>query len=100
MGGESNDDMALASMASYSQLVERPVGKQIHSIYRERLRMFIADGQYKRQNLTGKLYDARLDKPPNVKLHVWSAPDLSRPTFEEATKKENEYRKTHKGESL
>ena len=98
MGGESNDHMASASMASYPQLAEKPVGKQIHSIYRERLRMFTGNGQYREQNLNGKMYHARVSGDSNVKLHVWSAPDLSRPTFEEATSKDNKYRKAQKGE--
>lgn len=34
------------------------------------------------------------------KLSVWSAPDLTRPTFKEATSSSNEYRDTHIGESF
>jgi alpha-mannosidase len=100
MGGENNDKMALAFEATYPQLAERPKGKQITNIYRERLRMFIGQGQYKDQNLMAKLYHARLGGSPEIKLHVWSAPNLSRPTFEEATKKENEYKKAKKGDKF
>ncbi|KAK3706335.1 Glycoside hydrolase, 38 vacuolar alpha mannosidase [Vermiconidia calcicola] len=100
MGGEANSIMVSPFSASYPQLAERPVGKQINSIYRQRLGQFLDQGQYKKQGLMDKLYHVRISGSPHVKLHVWSAPDLSRPTFEEATKKENEYRKTQKGESF
>ena len=100
MGGESNESMASASMATYPQLAERPVGKQISSIYKERLRMFTGNGQYRKQGLMGQMYNARLSGAPHVKLHVWAAPGLSRPKFEEATKKGNTYRKTHKGQAF
>ncbi|KAK3054427.1 Glycoside hydrolase, 38 vacuolar alpha mannosidase [Extremus antarcticus] len=100
MGGEDNYIMASAFEATYPQLAERPKGKQIHNIYRERLRMFTGQGQYREQSLRGKLYDARLSGSPEITLHVWSAPKLSRPTFDEATKKDNEYRTAKKGESF
>lgn len=100
MGGENNSIMASPFEASYLQLAERPKGKQIHNIYRERLRMFTGQGQYKKQGLMNRLYDARLSGSPEIELSVWSAPKLSRPTFDEATKKENEYRKAKKGDSF
>lgn len=100
MGGENNSYMVPTSSATYPQLAERPVGKQISSIYKERLRQFTGGGQYRNQNLVGKLDDARLSGSPHVKLHVWSAPDLTRPTFEEATSKDNIYHKTHTGETF
>ena len=100
MGGESNSNMASTSSSSYPQLAPRPVGKKISSIYRDRLVQFTGDGQYSGQNLLAHLYNDRLSGSPNIKLRVWSAPGLSRPTFKEATSKENEYRKTSKGESF
>ena len=100
MGGETNRIMAPTSSAKYPQHAPAPVGKQIHHIYRDRLGQFTNNGQYKEQSLLAKLYDGRLSGEPHVKLHVWSAPDLSRPTFKEATAKDNEYRKTKKGESF
>ena len=100
MGGDRNTNIAPATMATYPQLATRPVGKQISSIYKDRLRQFIGQGQYKAHNLNATIDDARISGLPHVKLHVWSAPELSRPTFKEATKKDNKYRKTHKGESF
>lgn len=41
------------SRSSYPKLVERPVGKQIHSIYQDRLKQFTDQGQYKEQGLLG-----------------------------------------------
>jgi alpha-mannosidase len=50
MGGRESMD---ASRSSYPKLVERPVGKQIHNIYLDRLRQFTSTGQYEKQGLMG-----------------------------------------------
>lgn len=86
-----------SSTPAYPQLAVRPKGKLIHDISRDRLRQFTDNGQYKQQGLLGKLYNGRLAGDPHVKLAVWHAPDLSRPTFDEATSKDNEYKKAEKG---
>jgi alpha-mannosidase len=101
MGGETHSNVA-PSMASsaYPQLAVRPVGQQITHIYKDRLKQFTDNGQYKEQGLLAKLYDGRLSGEDHIKLSVWDAPDLTRPTFKEATKKTNEYRKTKVGESF
>ncbi|SMQ50893.1 unnamed protein product [Zymoseptoria tritici ST99CH_3D1] len=99
MGGETKPTTAHAS-ASYPQLAERPKGKIISDIYQGRLKQFTDNGQYKEQGLLAKLYDGRLAGEPHVKLSVWSAPNLTRPTFKEATSKDNEYHKTEKGQSF
>lgn len=98
MGGETGTAKMASSGPTYPQLASRPIGKQISSIYKGRLVQFIGGGQYRGQNLIAKLDDDRLSDA--VKLHVWNAPNLSRPTFEEATRKDNSYRKTHKGEKF
>ncbi|KAF2482566.1 putative alpha-mannosidase I [Neohortaea acidophila] len=100
MGGEKDTKMPSASSAHYPQLAVRPVGKQITSIYQDRLRQFVDGGQYSGVNLVARLDDARVSGSPNVKLHVWSAPGLERPTFKEATSKDNEFKKTSIGESF
>jgi alpha-mannosidase len=101
MGGETYRNIApSAASSSYPQLAIRPVGQQITHIYRDRLRQFTDNGQYKEQGLMAKLYDGRLSGTDYIKLSVWDAPDLTRPTFKEATKKENVYRKTEVGESF
>ncbi|KAK4630823.1 Alpha-mannosidase [Fulvia fulva] len=99
MGGEHNSIMASASPA-YPQLAQRPKGKLIHDIYRSRLGQFTDNGQYREQGLLAKLYRGRVSGDEHVKLSVWHAPDLTRPTFKEATSQDNEYKKTKKGESF
>ncbi|PIA93044.1 Alpha-mannosidase [Cercospora beticola] len=100
MGGEThNTNTMTSSTAQYPQLAARPKGKLIHDIYRDRLNQFTSGGQYKEQGLLGKIYNGRLGED-HVHLSVWSAPDLTRPTFAEATDSENTYKKTRKGESF
>ncbi|KAF2874655.1 glycosyl hydrolases family 38 N-terminal domain-containing protein [Massariosphaeria phaeospora] len=71
--------------ANYPQLAAGPVGKQIHRIYQDRLRQFVDGGQYREQGLVGKLDEARVSGPEHVKLSVYSPPNLTRPTFADAT---------------
>ena len=55
-------------------------------------------GHYKDYNLSPLLYTHRLDDAEHVSLEVWSAPNHSKPRFEEA--KRQSYRKAQKGESF
>jgi hypothetical protein len=48
MGGR---DSISTSASSYPTLAERPVGKQIHNIYLDRLRQFTSGGQYESKGL-------------------------------------------------
>ena len=82
--------------STYPQLVVGPVGKKISGIYTDRLRQFLDGGQYKKQGLKDKFYHDSCDDEDHVKLSVWSAPDLTRPTFKEATS--HTFKKTHRGE--
>jgi hypothetical protein len=41
----------MAEASTYPKFAAGPVGKQIHSIYRDRLETFIAPGQYESKNL-------------------------------------------------
>ncbi|KAK0260126.1 Glycoside hydrolase, 38 vacuolar alpha mannosidase [Friedmanniomyces endolithicus] len=100
MGGENNRNLTSTSSAKYPQLATRPKGKHIHHIYRDRLGQFTNNGQYKHQSLLAKLYDGRLSGAPHVKLEVWHAPDLTRPTFKEATSEDNEYVEVKKGDEF
>ena len=77
MGGEPPH----SAPASLPQLAERPVGQRITRIYTDRLRQFIARGQYESQNLVSKFFDAVNFDPDHVKLSVYSVPDLQRPSF-------------------
>ncbi|KAH8694121.1 alpha-mannosidase [Talaromyces proteolyticus] len=85
MGGESHPRV---TPSSYPKLVERPVGQHIKNIYTERLRQFVDDGQYKNDGLKGKYEKAVVSDQDHVKLFVYSPPNLSRPTFEDATSHE------------
>ncbi|KAL1303710.1 hypothetical protein AAFC00_007062 [Neodothiora populina] len=96
MGGESRTNMS--SVSSYPVLASRPVGKQIHGIVKDRLKQFTDNGQYRAQGLLPKIEPERASGDPHVKLEVYSPPDLSRPTFKEATS--NEFRPTKIGESF
>ncbi|KAF2754139.1 alpha-mannosidase [Pseudovirgaria hyperparasitica] len=96
MGGETRP-LASASKP-YPVFASRPKGKQIHNIYAARLRQFTDGGQYKEQGLLGKLYEGRATGPEPVKLSVYSPPDLSRPTFKEATS--HKFSPTSTGESF
>ena len=75
-----------------------PVGQQIHGIYKSRLQTFTDNGQYASQNLRSKMYYGVLSGDDHVKLSVYSPPDLSRPTFKEATS--HEFKETSSGASF
>ncbi|OCF58446.1 alpha-mannosidase [Kwoniella mangroviensis CBS 10435] len=62
-----------------------------------RLDQFIG-GHYADYNLSSLLFAHRLDDSKHVKLEVWSAPNRSKPSFEEA--KRQNYRIAHKGEEF
>lgn len=49
MGGESFESKALKSC--YPKLAERPKGKLIPNIYKDRIAQFTAGGQYESKNL-------------------------------------------------
>ena len=96
MGGETHTK---ASAVTYPKLVERPIGQQIRGIYKDRLRQFTDDGQYRAQGLRARLDEGRVSDSPHVKLQVWHVPDLARPTFQEVMDKAK-WEETHKGESF
>ncbi|KAL8690722.1 MAG: hypothetical protein Q9224_004340 [Gallowayella concinna] len=83
---------------SLPKLAAGPVGQQIHSIYRGRLGQFAGNGQYSSQNLQAAMYEGRASGQDHVKLQVYSPPNLSRPTFEEATSQK--FKDTHVGVSF
>ncbi|WVO20440.1 uncharacterized protein IAS62_001736 [Cryptococcus decagattii] len=62
-----------------------------------RLDQFIG-GHYASYNLSSLLFAHRLDDSQHVKLEVWSAPGLTKPSFEEA--KRQTFKSTKKGESF
>ncbi|KAL4810228.1 glycosyl hydrolases family 38 N-terminal domain-containing protein [Aspergillus unguis] len=94
MGG----DVLRQAPSSLPRAPDGPVGQRIRSIYTDRLKQFTSRGQYEKQNLIGKLFEATNSDEDHVKLSVYSVPDLQRPSFEEATS--NEFKPTHIGASF
>ncbi|KAB5563455.1 glycosyl hydrolase family 38 domain-containing protein [Coniochaeta sp. 2T2.1] len=95
MGGQTESQKKPTS--SYPAQAPKPVGQWISNIYKERINQFTGGGQYEKYNLNAMMYEGKVSGEPHVKLSVWDAPDLSRPTFKEATSKDNEYKKTEVG---
>lgn len=54
--------------SSYPKLVQRPVGKQIQSIYTDRLRQFTDQGQYYKEGLFAKLYHNETNDSKYIKV--------------------------------
>ncbi|KAJ2698928.1 Glycoside hydrolase, 38 vacuolar alpha mannosidase [Coemansia sp. IMI 209128] len=62
---------------------------QKHSkVTKDRLAHFMSDNLLKDANLRAALYDGRVNGSPHIKLEVWAASGLERPTFAEAVKQE------------
>ncbi|KAG6862107.1 hypothetical protein C0995_005917 [Termitomyces sp. Mi166 len=70
---------------SYPSLNYTPGSKWIKSLTKDRIGNFHG-GRYSDINLSSALFTHRIDSPECVKLQVWSAPGMSKPTFEEAMK--------------
>lgn len=56
MGGETN---IVKPNGSYPQLCSHPVGQMITGIYRDRIGMFYAGGQYEKNNLQAYVLNRR-----------------------------------------
>lgn len=73
------------STQNYPELNLSAGQKWIKNLTRDRLNTFHG-GHYSDVNLSSILFTHRVDNPAHVKLEVWSAPGMSKPTFEEAMK--------------
>lgn len=82
---------------AYPEQNYTPGNKWIKHLTRSRLNNFNG-GHYGDYNLSSVMFTERLDGPEYVKLKVWSAPNGSKPTFEEAT--QQKFRTAKKGESF
>lgn len=95
---EEIEEESILRMASdpnhYPLSQPQPRANRFRNITLSHLNQFLA-GDYKHQNLSSLLYQARDGSDPCVQLEVWSAPKLTKPTFVEATRQE--YRKISKG---
>lgn len=90
--GSSNE-----SSAAYPTLNFGAGAKWIKHLTKDRLGTFNG-GHFSDVNLSSTLYAHRIDNQEHVKLEVWSAPGLSKPSFEEAMKQK--FKPTKKGESF
>ncbi|KAG8526958.1 uncharacterized protein KY384_008387 [Bacidia gigantensis] len=95
MGGDAYSTVAHAHLP---QRTTGPVGQQLHGIYKNRLDQFIDNGVYASQNLRSKFYEGIACDEDDIKLSVWSAPNLERPPFEEAIP--HDFKPTHVGASF
>ncbi|KAH6650184.1 glycosyl hydrolases family 38 N-terminal domain-containing protein [Chaetomium tenue] len=96
MGGETRAQKGPRS--DYPLRAPKPVGQMISKIYKERISQFYSSGQYEHENLRAMMNEAVVSGEPHVQLSVWHAPDLTRPTFKNATAQE--FKKTTVGESF
>lgn len=99
MGGHHNHNHTSQSIPPdpYPEVNLGSGAKWIRNLTQDRLSQFLG-GHYSGINLSSALYIHRLDNSENVKLQVWDAPGLTKPSFEEAMKQK--FRTTKKGESF
>ncbi|KAJ4488346.1 glycosyl hydrolases family 38 N-terminal domain-containing protein [Lentinula aciculospora] len=81
----------------YSELNYSSGAKWIKGLTQSRLGTFLG-GHFSDVNLSSVLFTHRLDNAEHVKLEVWSAPGLTKPTFEEALKQK--FKPARKGDSF
>ncbi|KAK3329649.1 glycoside hydrolase family 38 protein [Apodospora peruviana] len=84
--------------ADYPIRAPKPVGQLITNIYKDRINQFYAGGQWEHNNLRAMMNEGVASGEPHVQLSVWDAPDLTRPTFEDAVS--HEFKKTSVGASF
>lgn len=83
--------------SSYSVLNPSAGAKWIKNLTQDRLSQFTG-GHFADVNLSSVLFTHRLDGEGHVKLQTWSAPGLTKPSFEEAMKQE--FKPAKKGDSF
>jgi alpha-mannosidase len=96
MGG-NHDLSQQRTSSSYPDLNSGSGAKWVKSLTTSRLSTFNG-GHFSDVNLSSVLFTHRLDGPEFVTLQVWSAPGLTKPTFEEAMKQK--YKPAKKGDSF
>ncbi|KAF9070390.1 glycosyl hydrolases family 38 N-terminal domain-containing protein [Rhodocollybia butyracea] len=85
------------AVESYPELNYAPGAKWVKSLSQNRLDTFVG-GHFADVNLSSVLFTHRLDNAEHVQLEVWSAPGLTKPTFEEAMKQK--FKPAKKGDSF
>ncbi|KAG2052533.1 glycoside hydrolase family 38 protein [Suillus hirtellus] len=81
----------------YPELNYGSGAKWIKGLTQNRLSTFLG-GHFEDVNLSSVLYTHRIDGSHHVDLQVWSAPGLTKPSFQEATKQE--FKPAKKGDSF
>jgi alpha-mannosidase len=85
---------------SHSDYPERnfsPGAKWIKNLTRDRTGNF-SGGHFEDVNLSSVLFTHRLDDSKHVQLQRWSAPGITKPSFQEAIKQD--FQPAKKGESI
>lgn len=82
---------------SYPELNSGSGAKWIKNLTKDRLNTFNG-GHFADVNLSHVLFTHRLDGPEYIKLQVWSAPGMTKPTFDEAMKQK--FKPAKKGDSF
>jgi hypothetical protein len=92
MGGGSTH-----SHSDYPEHNFSPGAKWIKNLTRERTGNF-SGGHFQDVNLSSVLFTHRLDDSKHVQLQRWSAPGITKPSFQEALKQD--FQPAKKGESI
>ncbi|PCG90780.1 hypothetical protein PENOC_100440 [Penicillium occitanis (nom. inval.)] len=87
-------------LGSYPLRARAPVGKRIARLDKNRIANFYTPGQWEKVNLLSVLSEAVYSGEPHVKLSVWDAPGLTRPSFAEASASSNLYQDTKVGDKF
>jgi alpha-mannosidase len=85
------------SHSDYPEHNFSPGGKWIKNLTRDRTGNF-SGGHFADVNLSSVLFTHRLDESEHVQLQRWSAPGITKPTFQEALKQD--FQPAKKGESI
>ncbi|KAI1787087.1 glycoside hydrolase family 38 protein [Ganoderma leucocontextum] len=93
-GGHSHHH---AEPSNYPKENSGPGAKWIKHLTQNRLGTFNG-GHFSDVNLSSVLFTHRIDNQEHVKLEVWSAPGLTKPSFEEAMKQK--FKPARKGENF
>jgi alpha-mannosidase len=97
MGGHHGHSHSAGSASHYPEQNYSAGAKWVKELTENRLGTFTG-GHFADVNLSSVLFTHRLDDTDHVMLQVWSAPGLSKPTFEDAMKQE--FKPAKKGDSF
>ena len=96
-GGHTHSQPRSGNATDYPQWNFSPGAKWIKGLTKDRTGNFTG-GHFADVNLSSVLFTHRLDDAKHIELQRWSAPGLSKPSFEEALKQD--FQPAKKGESI